>query len=93
MMGDYDVLADYGTALAALTFTLSSGATTAVGTSRAITSIAYSAGMLAVTVDATAYAAITTGHYMKLSGPTPAVLDAADVVNLEILPVTHVKPV
>jgi len=91
--GDYDVLADYGTALAAMTFTLSSGATTAVGTSRAITSIAYTGGFLVVTVDSTAYSAITTGHYMKLSGPIPSVLDAGDIVNLEILPVTHVKPV
>jgi len=93
LMQDYDVLADYGTAIAALTFTAQSGATTAVGTSRAITSVAYSGGLLAVTYDSTAYAAITAGHYIKLIPPTPAVLDAADVVNLEILSVTHVKPV
>ena len=89
---DYDVLADYGAAIAALTFTASSGATTAVGTSRAITSVAYAAGMLAVTFDGTAYSAIGAGHYIKLIPPTPAVLDAADIVNLEVLSVTHVKP-
>ena len=93
LLEDYDVLADYGTAIAALTFTAQSGATTAVGTSRAITSVAYAAGMLAVTYDSSAYTAITAGHYIKLIPPTPAVLDAADIVNLEILSVTHVKPV
>jgi len=49
--------------------------------------------LLAVTVNSTAYAAITTGHYMQLTPPTPAVMDAADIVNLEALSVTHVKPV
>lgn len=93
LMEDYDVLADYGTAIAALTFTGSSGATTAVGTSLAITSVAYSGGLLVVTYDSTAYSAVTSGYYIKLTPPTPATLDAADVVNLEILSTTHVKPV
>jgi len=93
LMEDYDVLADYGTEIAALTFTASSGATTAVGTALAITSVAFTAGKLVVTYDSTAYTAVGVGHYIKLTPPTPATLDAADVVNLEILPVTHVKPV
>lgn len=91
---DYDVLADYGTLIATLdaNFSASSGATTAVGTSLAITSVAYSGGYLVVTYDSTAYSAVTSGHYIKLIPPTPAQLDAADMVNLEILSVTHVKP-
>lgn len=92
LMEDYNVLADYGAAIAALTFTASSGATTAVGTALAITSVAYAAGLLAVTYDSTAYTAVGGAHYIKLTPPTPATLDGADVVNLEILSVTHVKP-
>lgn len=94
LMEDYDVLADYGTLIATLdaNFSASSGATTAVGTSLAITSVAYSGGYLVVTYDSTAYSAVTSGYYIKLTPPTPAQLDAADVVNLEILSVTHVKP-
>ena len=92
LLEDYDVLADYGAALAATTFTASSGVTSAVGTSLAITSVAYAAGLLAVTYDSTAYTAVGGSSYIKLIPPTPAVLDAADIVNLEVLSVTHVKP-
>jgi hypothetical protein len=95
LVSDYDVLADYGTEIASTTFAAKSGASAAAaktGTSLAITSVAYntgSDGLLTVTYDNTAYG--TAGAYIYLAPPTPAVLDAADVTNLEILPVTHAK--
>ena len=91
LMEDYDVLADYGTAIAGLasSFSALSGAGTP-GTALTITSMAMSGGLLAVTYDNTEYGT-ATGN-IKLIPPTPAQLDAADVVNLEILPVTHSKP-
>ena len=91
LMEDYDVLTDYGTEIAALSanFSALSGAGTP-SVSLPITSMAMSAGLLAVTYDSTAYTA-ATGN-IKLIPPTPAQLDAADVVNLEILSVTHTKP-
>jgi hypothetical protein len=94
LVGDYDVLADYGTEIAATTFTAKSGASATLapsGSSLAITSVAYDStnSRLTVTYDATAYAA--AGAYIYLAGPTPAVLDAADVTNIEILSTTHAK--
>ena len=91
LMEDYDVLTDYGTEIAALSasFSALSGSGTP-SVSLPITSMAMSASLLAVTYDSTAYTA-ATGN-IKLIPPTPAQLDAADVVNLEILSVTHTKP-
>jgi len=91
LMEDYDVLADYGTEIAALaaSFSALSGAGTP-GTALAITSMAISGGLLAVTYDNTAYGT-ATGN-IKLIPPTPAQLDAGDVVGIEILSVTHSKP-
>jgi hypothetical protein len=90
LVSEYDVLSDLGTEIAATTFTAKSGAGTP-STALAITSTAYDStnSLLAVTYDSTAYAA-ATGN-IKLIPPTPAVLDAADVTNLEILSVTHAK--
>jgi hypothetical protein len=91
LVSDYDVLADLGTAIAALTFTAKSGPGTPT-VSLPITSSAYnvgSDGLLTVTYDPTAFAA-ATGN-IKLIPPTPTALDAGNVTNLEILPVTHVK--
>ncbi len=91
LVDDYDVLADYGTQIAALTFTAKSGTGTP-STPLAITTVAYNTGgdgLLTVTYDSTAHTA-ATGN-IKLSGPTPATLDAADVTNLEIISVTHAK--
>jgi hypothetical protein len=91
LISDYNVMADYGTEIAALTFTAKSGAGTPA-TSLAITSLAYDSTneLLTVTYDSTAYTA-ATGN-IKLIPPTPAVLDAGDVTNVEILSVTHAKP-
>lgn len=91
LVSDYDVLADYGTEIAGLTFTAKSGSGTP-STALAITTVAYnvgSDGYLTVTYDSTAHTA-ATGN-IKLIPPTPATLDAADVTNLEILSVTHAK--
>lgn len=96
LMEDYDVLDDYGNTIATMDaqFAGSSGTTTAVGTALTITSITYDSATstLVVTYDSTEYTAVGVSSYIRLSGPTPAQLDTADVVNLEILSVTHVKP-
>lgn len=91
LMENYDVLEDYGTEIAALaaSFSALSGAGTPA-TALAITSMAISGGLLAVTYDNTAYGT-ATGN-IKLTPPTPAQLDAGDVVGIEILSVTHPKP-
>jgi hypothetical protein len=94
LVSEYDVLSDLGTEIAATTFTAKSGASAAAaatGSALAITSVAYDSATstLTVTYDNTAYG--TAGAYIKLIPPTPAVLDAADVTNLEILSVTHAK--
>jgi hypothetical protein len=90
LLGSYDVLPDFGTLLAALTFTAKSGAGVPA-TALAITSVAYDStnSRLTVTYDSTAYG-LATGN-ITLIPPTVAVLDAADVTNVELLPVTHAK--
>lgn len=93
LVEDYSIGADYGTAIATLDadFSALSGAGTPA-TALAITSITYNSSedVLVVTYDSTAYTA-ATGN-IKLIAPTPAELDAADVVDVEILSVTHAKP-
>lgn len=92
LISDYNVLGDYGTEIAATTFTATSGATAAAATGGAaltIDSTAYAGGMLAVTYNSAALS--SAGAYIRLIPPTPTVLDAADVTNVEILPVTHAK--
>lgn len=90
LISDYNIFDDFGTAIAALTFTAKSGAGTPT-TSLAITSVAVDATnkLITVTYDSTAYAA-ATGN-IKLIPPTPATLDAADVTNVELISVTHAK--
>lgn len=91
MVGAYSIGSTVGTEIAALTFTAKSGAGVPA-TALAITSVAYDAtnDLLAVTYDSTAYTA-ASGNIMLIP-PTPAVLDAGDVVDTELLTVTHVKP-
>jgi hypothetical protein len=94
LISEYDTLGDYGTEIAAQTFTAKSGATStaaASGSALAITSTAYDStnSLLTVTYDTTAYA--SAGNFIRLIPPTPATLDAADVTNLEIIAVTHAK--
>ena len=82
--GDINIFDDYGTAIAALSWTAFTGATFA--TSLTITSIAVDNTLkcLTVTFDSTAYTALSSGAKIKLVPPTAAVLDAADVTGIEI---------
>jgi len=82
--GDLDIWDDYGTAIAALTFTAGTG--TNYGTSLTITSVAADNTLKALTVtfDSTAFTALSSGAKIKLTPPTPAVLDAADVTGIEL---------
>jgi hypothetical protein len=89
--GDLDIYDDFGTAIAALTFTAGTGAS--YGASLAITSVAVDATLKALTVtfDSTAFTALASGTKIKLTPPTPAVLDAADVTGIELLPIILTK--
>ncbi len=82
LSGDLDIGAEYGTGLAALTWTAFTGAT--YGTSLTITSVAYTSGKLVFTFDSTAYTALASGAKIKLVPPTVAVMDAADITGIEI---------
>ena len=89
--GPYNIYDTHGAAIAALTFTAGTG--TNYGTSLAITSVAVDASLKALTVtfDSTAYTALASNTVIRLSGPTPAVLDAADVTETELIPVLLTK--
>ncbi len=86
-IGPYNIFDEHGAAIAALTFTAGSG--TNYGTSLPITSIAVDNTLkcLTVTFDSTAYTALSPGVKFRLNPPTPAVLDAADVTETELLSV------
>jgi hypothetical protein len=88
----YNIYDDYGALIAALTFTAGTG--TNYGTPLTITSVAVDATLKALTVtfDSTAYTALGSPTTIKLSGPIPATLDAADVTNVELIPVLLIKP-
>lgn len=89
--GPYNIYDTHGAAIAALTFTAGTG--TNYGTSLAITSVAVDASLkcLTVTFDSTAYTALAANTVIKLSPPTPATLDAADVTETELLSVLLTK--
>lgn len=93
LISPYNIFDDYGAAVAALSanFSALSGAGTPA-TALAITSIAVdnTLKVLTVTYDSTAYSS-ATGN-LKLIPPTPAQLDAGDVVGIELLSVTYAKP-
>lgn len=91
LMGGYNIWDDYGSAISALTFSAFTGADFA--SSLAVTSVAADTALeaLTVTFDSTAYNALSSGDKIKLVGPTPAVLDAADVLDTEIIPVILTK--
>jgi hypothetical protein len=97
LISTYNVLPDYGTAIAALmaNFTAKSGASAAAaptGTALAITAMAYNTGgdgLLTVTYDPTAFAA--AGAFIYLAGPTPLQLNTGSVVGIELLSVVHAK--
>lgn len=89
--GDLDIWDDYGALIAALTFTAGTG--TNYGTSLAITSVAADNTLkaLTVTLDSTAFTALSAGAKIKLTPPTPATLDAADVTGVELFPIILTK--
>lgn len=89
--GPYNIFDTHGAAIAALTFTAGTG--TNYGTSLAITSVAVDNSLkcLTVTFDSTAYTALASGTVIKLTPPTPATLDAADVTETELLSVLLTK--
>lgn len=91
LIGAYNAYDSIGVALAALTFTAGTG--TNYGTSLAITSVAVDTSLKALTVtfDSTAYTALAGGTKIKLSGPSVAALDAADITETEIIPVILTK--
>jgi hypothetical protein len=91
LVSDYNIWDDYGSAIAALTFTAQNVETGAAFT---VTSVAADNTLkcLTVTLDSTAYTALTSGDQVKLIPPTPATLDAANVANVELLPLIITKP-
>lgn len=91
LTGAYNVGPDYGTEIAAETFTAFTGAT--YSTSLAIDTVTYNASekCLVVTFGSTPYAALSSGAKIKLVPPTPATLDAADITGIELLPVILTK--
>lgn len=94
LVSDYDVLADYGGDIDALTFTAKSGANAVAsltGSALTIDSVNYntSTGLFDVTYNATALG--TAGAYITLFPPTPAQLDTGNVTNLEIIRATYAK--
>ncbi len=82
--GDMNIYDEFGTAIAALTFTAFTGAT--YTTSLAITSVAVDSTnkCLTVTFDSTAFTALAGGTKIKLVPPTVATLDATNVTGVEL---------
>lgn len=91
LVGDYNIWDDYGTAIAALTFT---AVKVSDGSAFTVTSVAADATnkALTLTLDSTAYTALGSGAQVKLIPPTPAILDAANVTNVELLSIILTKP-
>lgn len=93
LLGAYNIYDEVGSIIATLDASFAAGTGANYGTSLAITSVAVDASLkcLTVTFDSTAYTALSGGTKIKLSPPTPAQLDAADVSNTELLPVILTK--
>lgn len=91
LVSDYNIYDDYGTTIATLDSDFS--ATSSEDGALTITSITANSTLktLAVTYDNTQYTAIGAGT-ITLTPPTPAQLDAADVIGIELVAVTYTKP-
>lgn len=91
LVGPYNIYDENGAAIAAQTFTAGTG--TNYGTALAVTSVAADPTLkcLTVTFDSTAYGALASGAQIKLIPPTPAVLDAADITETELISVILTK--
>jgi len=86
--GGTDIGPLYGTIIDGLTFTARNLETGAVFT---VTSVAYAAGTLGVTLDSTAWTALNTGDRVQINGPTAAAMKAAGVTPFEFKPVIVIK--
>lgn len=91
LIGAYNVYDAVGALIAPLTFSAGTGLNYA--TTLAITSVAVDATLKALTVtfDSTAYTALAVGTKIQLTPPLPAVLDAANVTETELIPVILTK--
>jgi len=81
----------HGAALDGLTWTAKN---TSTGAAFTVTSVATDAtnDVMGVTLDTTAWAALTSGDQVTIYGPTPAAMAAADIAPYEFVPYTVTKP-
>jgi hypothetical protein len=88
--GGTDLIALYGAAVAALTFTAVNLET---GVAVTVTSVAYDSTLqaLTITLDATAYGALAAGNRVQINPPSASALAAASVKPYEFLSVIVVK--
>jgi hypothetical protein len=82
--GDLDIWDDFGSIIAGLTFTATTGVN--YGTAMVITSVAVDNTLKALTVtfDSTQYSALSAGAKIKLIPPTVVTLDTANATGIEI---------
>lgn len=87
VLGAYNIYDEFGSALAALSANFSAKSGASYSTNLPVTSVAVDATLkcLTVTFDSATYTALAAATPIKLSGPTPAQLDAADIPNTEII--------
>lgn len=78
----------YGTTIDGLTFTAENLET---GDAVTVTSVAYAAGVLTITLDSTAWAALASGDRVQINGPSASALSAVNVKPFEIVPVIVTK--
>lgn len=81
----------YGAALDGLTWTAKNAQTDASFT---VTSVATDAAndAMTITLDSTAWTALTSGQSVIIYGPTPAAMSAANIAPFEFVPYTVTKP-
>lgn len=93
LAGPFNVFDEVGAAVAALAANFSAGTGTSYGTTLGITSIAVDNSLKALTVtfDSTAFAALSSGAAIRLTGPTPTQLDGGNVPGTELLSVVLTK--
>lgn len=91
LIGSYNPYDEVGAAITALAFTAGSGVN--YGTALPITSKVVDATLKAITFtfDSTAFGLLSANALFKLFPPSPAVLDAADVTETELLEVVLTK--
>lgn len=81
--GGTDIGSLYGAILDGLTWTAKNVET---GASITITSVAYAAGTITITIDSTAYTALNSGDRVQINWPTAAAMAAANVKPFEGVP-------